>query len=215
MCGVSLRYRIVFLSNHKTASTSVHQYLHNLGIIDLDLSQIKHPRMYQVPKHTRVQDVIAARPDFSNFTFIVAVRNPIDRAVSMLNFNSDHTPRNRPVNEALRQVAFSDEHPMGYKYFQRFVYNADGSPAHPKMVVLKSETIAQTLPCLLRQLGVPVGILRRSSVGRANLSETKGKCRSSVAKVTKADLDEDLRRDIVRYFRHDAIHYPDLAGYLA
>ena len=206
MCGVSYRYRIVFLSNHKCASTSLEQYLNRNNLIDQHFARMHNHRLMRNKRHTSLNVLTKCYPAWRMFRVLVTVRNPFDRMVSVYNYKSNYvtdTDGTIPddINQALQTITLNPKHPHNYSPFRSFV------PPLPNVVVVRVEDMCKPgkMKETLQKLGVPLKALRTlSDFGHANISKER--------RATVQDLSKKTRKMIVHYFAHEIkLYYPEIA----
>ena len=208
MCGISLKHKIIFLSNHKCGSTSIQKCLQKNNIIDLKFNQF--PNKTNLPKnikHSFYQDLIKnisfkVIKNILDYDIVVFTRNPIKRMISLYFYNSALINKyknvekslNNDINISLSKMIKKD----GYK-FNRFIYKSNGEKISNKMKIFKLENIDEFYTYLKRKK-----VKFKRNVDRKNKSKKK-----------HVELTQQTKKLIIEYFRHEIKnHYPKLMNNL-
>ena len=208
MCGISHRYKIIFLSNHKCASSSIDRFLRKNQLIDEYFTQMQGVHMHSNKKHTFLNALLQDYPKLREYKVLVTVRNPFSRMVSLFNYGSAHVSNldgivPKEINEALQQISLNPMHPNNYETFRWFVIDQETKLKFTQMTVLRIEDIdSNALIKTLVSLGVPRRVIRDPVLDTVNASKQK---------VTVKHLNHKTRCMIANWFRFEIkAFYPDI-----
>jgi hypothetical protein len=159
---VSHRYRFVFLSNPRCGSTSLRKML--LPYSDLSSTTNKYPYHHHTNAKALRRVFVEKGWDWDRYTVFTTIRNPWDRIVSMWEF-ADVTPESvwathRRATESFDRFVFGLPEYMERLFAERHAPTGMTSIvisqfADETVQVFRLETLAEKLPPLLSDLGLP------------------------------------------------------------
>ena len=199
MCGINFKLKLIFLSNHKTGSTTIENILEKYNLIDLYFRDFKNKKhLPKNIKHTTYTQLVenGSIKNIKDYEIIVFTRNPVKRMVSLYFYKSKliipyYTNFPNCLNETINNIIKNDDYRAN-----RFIYDKNGNKPS-NMKVFKLENLREFL----------------------NFLELKGiniKIKDIVIKnkstyISNPILNIDVIQMIINYFKYEiTYHYPEL-----
>lgn len=155
---INIKYKVIFLSNHKTASKSMEEILLKNKLYDYSYNTLNElfPELKKVnSRHLHIGELlhylkkckILSPPLFSVFEninqykIVVFTRNVEDRCKSIYYYQSNLIKRYSPqfpndLNEAIQKMIKNNNYP-----FRTFIFREDGTLQHSNFLIFKMEEI--------------------------------------------------------------------------